>query len=472
MTPAGRAVFRLAVAAALLLPSIAVAPVARAADPTFGPMQVTVKFETGVTMRQTATLGSDVKRVEAIVREGSGGRAFLATIDFDLSSPTTLGYVYETPSGGTYPNTPLTLGFRITYEDGRTVDGPTKTVLYQDDRFTWKTLAGDVVRVHWYEGNAAFGQRALAIGEEGIKNATSLLGVAETDPIDFFIYADRDAFYDVIGPALPENVGGLAIPPIRTLFANIGPSEVSDPWVAIVVPHELTHVVFDTATKNPYHEPVHWLNEGLADYLAVGYDAGAKANVASAARGGELMPLHALVGQFPSTSFRFSLAYDESVSAIDFMVRTYGRDALVQLIRRYAEGVSDDAAFSGALGVDTAGFEAAWLADLGVAAPIPFGPQPAPPGPVPPGWAAGPAPTPGPGSTPTPTRPQIGDDASGPLVLIGLAILAVLLVAGLLLVARNLGRGEPLLAAGPPPASDRPAPDAPASDGEPGEDAT
>ena len=38
----------------------------------------------------------------------------------------------------------------------------------------------------------------------------------------------------------------------------------------VVVPHELTHLVFDTAVTNPYHFPPRWLNEGLAVYLSEG----------------------------------------------------------------------------------------------------------------------------------------------------------------------------------------------------------
>ena len=45
------------------------------------------------------------------------------------------------------------------------------------------------------------------------------------------------------------------------------------PGSTIVVPHELTHLVFDTAVTNPYHFPPRWLNEGLAVYLSEGYDA-------------------------------------------------------------------------------------------------------------------------------------------------------------------------------------------------------
>ena len=29
---------------------------------------------------------------------------------------------------------------------------------YEDDRFAWATLKGDLVRVHWYQGDQAFGR--------------------------------------------------------------------------------------------------------------------------------------------------------------------------------------------------------------------------------------------------------------------------------------------------------------------------
>jgi hypothetical protein len=467
-----------ALLALVLLATLATASVAAAAEPTFEPATAASSFNVSIDVTQRVTVPAGVTRVEAVVRAGKDARTFLATVPTPAAGTATLRYSYETPSGALYPNTPVELGFRLTFDDGRTVDGPTTTVLYEDDRVAWKTLAGSIVRVHWYEGNARFGQRALDIGERAIEEASALLGVTETEPVDFFIYADRDKFFDMLGPGLQENVGGLAYAPIRTMFANIAPSGVDDPWVGVVVPHELTHLVFNTATSNPYHEPLHWLNEGLADYIAVGYDGGARANVERAARTGDLMPLRALVGQFPSTSDRFSLAYDESVSAIDYMVRTYGQSALVGLIRSYADGISDDAAFSAALGADTAGFEAGWLADIGVEAPVPFGPQPAPPGPLPPGWLAGPGQTAGPGTsgpiaTPRPPKPGGGSDAATVLLGVGIVVLALLIVAGLVLVAARLSRGQPLLAplapaSGPPPEPLEPEPESPPEPLEPG----
>ena len=343
-----------------------------------------------------------------------------------------------------FPNTSVALGFRVTNADGTFVDGPPATLTYQDERFQWRTLEGDLVRIHWYEGDDAFGRRTLDIGEKAVEDGTALLGVEETDPIDFFVYADRDAFYDVIGPSLQENVGGLALPEIRTLFANISPSEVADPWVSIVVPHELTHIVFDTAADNPYHDAPHWMNEGLADYLAQGYPADARANVERAVRTGDLMPLHAIALNFPSTAERFSLGYDESVSAIDYLIRTYGQEALVRLIRSYADGVADDAAFTAALGVDLATFESGWLADLKAERPAPYGPKPAPVGPLPPGWNAAPLAT----GPPVATPPPAIDDRSemGTVIVVGVIILFGIVIAlGILVAARGLNRGESLV---------------------------
>jgi hypothetical protein len=474
MSRASRARAHLALVALAIVASLS-APIARAGTlEGFGEATAVATFGESIRVEQTAILRDAPVRAEALVRAAGSGRTFLAGVPAPRAGQSVLEYTYETPLGSLYPNTRVELGFRLTFGDGRVVDSPTTSIVYADDRFDWKTIDGPLVRVHWVQGDDAFGRRALDIGERAIEEATALLGVDETRPIDFFVYADQDAFRDVLGPAIQENVGGVALAEIRTLFANIAPGQVNDAWVGVVIPHELTHLVFDTATRNPYHEPPHWLNEGLADYLAQGYNAGARASVENAARTGAIMPLRALVGRFPFEADRFSLAYDESASAIDFLIRTYGQDALVGLIRSYADGVSDDVAFEDALGADVAGFEAAWLADLGTTEPLPYGPRPAPPGPLPPGWTALAEPTPRPGSSTQPLatpRPATSSgDLGGPILLGIFALFAVLLAAGLFVVARGLSRGDPLFGPGLP-ADDAATTESPGPDG-PGESPT
>src|SRR5262249_40084001 len=159
------------------------------------------------------------------------------------------------------------------------------------------------------------------------------------------IYATEDDFRGALAPGAREHVGGQANPAIRTMVGEIAQSDVDSDWVDVLVTHELTHIVFADAVDNPYHFPPRWLNEGLAVYLSQGYDVSDRSQVADAARDGTLMPLRAIVGLFPTTYDRFSLAYAESVSAVDYFIQTYGKDKLVQLITSYHGGVTDDQAF-------------------------------------------------------------------------------------------------------------------------------
>jgi hypothetical protein len=295
-------------------------------------------------------------------------------------------YVAELVQAGfTAANTSIDFRFRVTTPSG--VDtGPTASVTVADDRFEWRTKSDDTVTVHWYEGDDAFAERALRVGQDAIDQAASLLGVTQVDPVDFFIYATEEALRGALGPGAREHVGGQANPAIRTLVGRIGPSEVESTWIDTLVTHELTHMVFADATSNPYHQPPRWLNEGLAVYLSEGYGIGDRSQVADAAGSGSLIPLAGLVGLFPTTYERFSLAYAESVAAVSFFIDTYGKDKLVQLITSYRDGVTDDDAFLAATGSDFAAFDAAWIEAQGAAHPEPYGPLPAPAGPLPADW--------------------------------------------------------------------------------------
>jgi peptidase MA superfamily protein len=218
--------------------------------------------------------------------------------------------------------------------------------------------------------------------------------------------------------------------------------------------------VFDTAVHNPYRFPPRWLNEGLAVYLSQGFAADDRQRVRQAAGDHTLMPLVALGGQFPTDPDQTLLAYAESVSAIDYLVRKDGQATLVDLVKAYAAGLTDDEAFTKATGSDLQTFQAGWLADLGATEPTRYGPQPAPAGPLPPGWT-GPAPSAGapqnavaspvvsaaassgpaaPAPTAVASAPLHSDPDGGSVwlpVLIVLGVALLLVVAGLVLARRR-----------------------------------
>ncbi len=305
----------------------------------------------------------------AQVRELGGGR-FEATV---------------TREGHVTPNTTFLYRFRVTTAAG-IATGPEGRLTVADERVDFQVTEGALVRLHSYEGDEAFRTRALKVGEDAVEKVSDLLGVQETEPIDFFVYADDDAFYGALGPGTRENVGGQAHAAIRTMFALIEPSAIESDWIDVVVPHELTHLVFNTAVENDLHFPPRWLNEGLAVYVSEGNTDVYRATVQGAIARADLIPLNGLAGFFPTSRERFLLAYAESVSAVEFFVRSYGEEKLVALIRSYAGGVTDEEAFRDAIGIGADEFNDAWLADLGASQPAEHGPREAAPGPLPPGW--------------------------------------------------------------------------------------
>jgi hypothetical protein len=349
------------------------------------------------------------------------------------------------------PNTRYHARLRVTTADGVFV-GPEASVLVADERFDWRVRESDRLRLHWYEGDDAFARRALAIGEEGVTKAEAFLGVRLPGKVDIFVYADQDPFRDAIGPASPENAAGVPFSSIQTFFALIRPEQIDSSWVDDVVPHELVHLVLDAAVGPGIDVPL-WLNEGLAVYLSTGYTDSDRRRVRDAIRDRTLVPLDGLTGNFPADAegARSIAAYAEAVSAVDFMVRSYGQERVAQLVAAFAtQGV--DEAFTTALGTDTASFQEAWLRSLDAPTPETFGPRPAPSGPLPADWQ-GPPPGAGllPGETASPgpsSRPAApaGSSAGDPLVTLAIAALVTVLTFLSLvafLVGRRRGRPSP-----------------------------
>ena len=374
------------VAITLALVLAAVLPAVAQSAIDFGEPQASGAFGETISFQTSFHSETEPQRVELLTVRPGGDEQRVDTASVERTGPDTWrAAVFK--GGHVVPNTTYQYRFRVISDDGAVL-GPVSTHRVIDERLEWQRLDGDDVTVWWHRGDQGFAERALEIAEAAMSAAAELLGVEDIDPIDFFIYSDSKEFRAAMGPGTRENVGGQAHPQIRTLFGLIEPRQVRSGWVEELVTHELAHLVFDEAVRNPYGYPPRWLNEGLAVYLAKGYDSGDRAQVEGAAGSGTIIPLEGLGGQFPTRPGRFGLAYAESVSAIDYLVETHGEERLVELITSFAQGTSLDEAFIAATGEDFTAFDDAWLASLGADRPEPYGPRPGEPGPVPDAWAS------------------------------------------------------------------------------------
>ncbi|MEP7360215.1 MAG: peptidase MA family metallohydrolase [Chloroflexota bacterium] len=455
---------------AVLLAGAALPGVAVAASPSFSTPSVSANLGEPVTFMSQIS-GDDIAGVDVLVRlqgyetnvvlpadPGQGG-TWGVTTSLDIASSAVCACVVD---GESAPNTHFEFQFRVRAGDGTVTLGPVAQGVVEDSRYNWRTLNDGMVVVHWYSGTDSFAQDAGDLANEAIGKASQLLGTTLPKPVDLFVYDTQQALLDAVSPNR-ENIAGESHQDIQTMFVWLPPDQGIQDFNAEVVRHELTHLVFDAATKNPYHDPPRWLNEGIAVYLSVGYSDYYRSFVDGAVRDGSLIPLDGIAGFFPAPQDEFYLAYGEAVAAVDYFVRTYGDQKLWDLVRSYAQGMTDDDAFSAATGADAQAFNAKWFDSLGVDVPAPLGPQPAPPGFIPPDWTAGGAtpgptlapgqtpPTPGPKTTATPRPGQPGPtggdvvDGFTRVLTLTLWLVVIVLVVGLVgwLVIDRANRRRP-----------------------------
>ena len=103
-----------------------------------------------------------------------------------------------------------------------------------------------------------------------------------------------------------------------------------------------------------------WASDGLSEYLSTGRGP----LLPQAAAAGRLFYLDELAARFPANRQDLQLAYEQSRSFVNYLVRHYGAHALRRLLQSLAAGAAPWEAFEEAFGVTLADAEDGWRAEL------------------------------------------------------------------------------------------------------------
>ncbi|MFW6332998.1 MAG: peptidase MA family metallohydrolase [Thermodesulfobacteriota bacterium] len=130
--------------------------------------------------------------------------------------------------------------------------------------------------------------------------------------------------------------------------------------------HELVHLVLHRYIGGD--RLPRWLNEGVAQWVSDGYSELLIQKRWDVLRGavlsGDPPDLDRLADRFPARRRPLLLAYEASKSAVEFMVREFGKEPVLNLLDRLSRGQDLEAAFHGALGVFPAEMERLWHRQL------------------------------------------------------------------------------------------------------------
>lgn len=278
-------------------------------------------------------------------------------------------------SGNPPPGTELTWTWELTHADGTTSTTAPQSLTFSDGRFDWQTLSAEGIHLHWYRGEEV-GPLLLDAAVEGLQTLESEMGIQLQEDVDLYIYGSAADMRDAL-LYVQDWAGGVAFEEYGAILIGVPPAS-AEGWGRSTVRHELAHLVVGQFGQSCVggSRPT-WLNEGLAMVAEGEPQADVLESLKQALQTNRFEPLRSLNGSFSAHGTEAGIAYAQSYSVVDYLLETYGREAMQALLLTLAAGSGYDAALEAVYGFNVDGVEALWRAEMGLPE-RPFPPTPTP----------------------------------------------------------------------------------------------
>ncbi len=272
----------------------------------------------------------------------------------------TAGYTFDASLNTLTPFVEISYWFDVTLTDGTLFTSDTFTFRYDDNRFVWQTREDGLVRVHWYNGDAAFGTSALDATLRGLDSARGPLNLDSSGGADVYIYASDADLQGSLALGGQDWVAGHASPSLGVVVVSVTPSDEQGIDFERQIPHELSHVLLYRQVGPFYGSLPLWLREGIATQAELYPNPDFAAALEGAAQNNSLIPLTDLCAAFPTDATDAFLAYAEAESFTRYLLENYGGEAFANLATAYVDGLDCDQAPIESLGASLSQLDVRW----------------------------------------------------------------------------------------------------------------
>jgi hypothetical protein len=285
----------------------------------------------------------------------------LATLQIGPDGRTS--YQYLLSAGLLRPFVHIDYWFRLTLAGGEVYTSQHFYVDYVDNRFPWQTLEDASVRLHWYEGDTAFGQAALNVARLGLQQISNLIPIVQGGPIDIYVYEAPIDLQEALSLGGQPWLAGHASPDLGVVLVSIAPGAEQAIAMQRQIPHELAHVLLYRYTGAAYNQLPAWLREGIASLAELYPNADYVQALSVATQNQSLLPISDLCGLFPPDASGALLAYAESHSFTRYLHDTFGTSGLLALIQAYKDGLNCEQGAQRAFGSPLLQLDERWRAE-------------------------------------------------------------------------------------------------------------
>ena len=301
---------------------------------------------------------TDIRLHYKVLRHSFADVTGEAYLQFEPS--TTVGVIWNWDmrrTGGLPPGTSVQYWWTVKDASGGQVETSPVVLQFNDGRFTWRSLTQGMVTVCWYEGEQSFADEVMLTIEDALDWLEADAGATLLEPIEIYLYANsQDLQGSMIFPQ--EWTGGVAFPRYGRIAIGVGPGNLD--WGKRALVHELTHLVVHQMTLSPYGGMPTWLDEGLAMRSEGSLDFQFVISLNQAIEDNSLISVQSISSPFSAFSELAILSYAESYTVVDYLITTYGKDKMFELLETFREGASYDGALLAVYGFDTSGLDQRW----------------------------------------------------------------------------------------------------------------
>lgn len=326
-------------------------------------------FPLGISFMLSAESDSDISDIRLHYRVER--RSFVDVtsevfVEFLPGTSVTTGWDWDMRRiGGLPPGTGINYWWTVTDANGERVVSEPATFRFDDLRFAWQILTEGNVTLHWYQGDSAFAEELMAAVQDSLDWLETDTGAHLRESIELYVYSSAaDLRGSMVFPQ--EWTGGVAFTRYGRIAIGIGPANLT--WGKKALAHELTHLVVHQMTFNPYGELPTWLEEGLAMRSEGPLGADFAGYLQTAIEGDGLISTRSLSSPFSAFADQSRLSYAESFSLVEFLVGSFGKDKMLQLLETFRAGNSYDGALMSVYGFDTDGLDRRWREEVGAPA--------------------------------------------------------------------------------------------------------
>lgn len=213
------------------------------------------------------------------------------------------------------------------------------------------------ISIEYKEIDRNLAMEILETAQDALPQISDFIGYAYKRNIHIRLLSDVEEFKNLTRTGFPDWGVGFADTKNSSIIICSPRVVKKDIDLRSITRHELAHIILGEAVGEK--RLPRWFNEGIAMYCSREWRFGREKILAMANFTNSFIPLSLIEYTFPSDRRRAEIAYTESFSAIAYIIKNFGEEALRDILKNLREEDFDRAVFS-AIGITPEGFAMEW----------------------------------------------------------------------------------------------------------------